>query len=145
MSTARKTFLLATGLIALHVADDTFIQPPAGTEATDHLAAGLIPLALLGLAAYVHGRARAGIQAALALLAGVFGLAAGLEALHYPREVGPSGDDFTGLLSLPAGLALLALGAGTLWRARRLHERPFGATGVARSWQLPRSRPRCSC
>ncbi|MET0884937.1 MAG: alpha/beta hydrolase, partial [Mycetocola sp.] len=32
---------------------------------------------------------------------------------------GPSGDDFTGFLSIAAGFVLLAIGAVTLWRSRR--------------------------
>jgi len=34
----------------------------------------------------------------------------GVEALYYTRELGPSGDDFTGLIAIPAGLLLLGLG-----------------------------------
>ena len=55
--------------------------------------------------ALVYPRLRAGARAAIALLAGFFGVLAGTEAVHYTREVGPSGDDYTGLLSIPAGLA----------------------------------------
>ena len=40
------------------------------------------------------------------------------EAGHYTREDGPSGDDYTGLLMIPAGV-LLAASALTLWRSRR--------------------------
>jgi alpha/beta superfamily hydrolase len=39
--------------------------------------------------------------------------------VHYTGKVGASGDDFTGLLTIPAGLLLLGLGAVTLWRTRR--------------------------
>ena len=44
--------------------------------------------------------------------------------MHYTRGVGASGDDFTGLLTLPAGLLLLGLGAVTLWRTRRAGRQP---------------------
>jgi uncharacterized protein len=40
--------------------------------------------------------------------------------VHYTNTVGPSGDDYTGLLTIPAGLLLLGLGAVTLWRTRRV-------------------------
>jgi len=43
----------------------------------------------------------------------------GIEAVHYARAVGPSGDDYTGLLSLVSGLVLIGLGGVTLWRSRR--------------------------
>ena len=54
---------------------------------------------------------RAGARGTIALLAGFFGVLAGTEAVYYTRAVGPSGDDYTGLLSIPAGLVLLGLGA----------------------------------
>jgi alpha/beta superfamily hydrolase len=118
----RATVLLATGLIALHIVDDSFLQPQPGTSATDHLVGCLVPLAVLGLAAVAYPRLRAGWRAVLALLLGVFGLGTASEAWYYTREVGASGDDYTGLLAIPAGLILLAVGVVTLWRSRRLDE-----------------------
>jgi dienelactone hydrolase len=112
-------FFVAIALIALHVLDDSFVQPQPGTSAGDHLVSGLVPLALLGLAAWAYPRLRGGRRGALALFLGPLGIAAGLEAFHYTRELGPSGDDFTGLLAIPAGLLLIGLGAVTLWRTRR--------------------------
>ena len=44
---------------------------------------------------------------------------AGTEAVYYTTSGGPSGDDFTGFLSLAAGLLLLAVGSSTLWKSRR--------------------------
>ena len=112
-------FRIALAIVALHIADDNFFQPQPGTAATDHLASGVIPLALLGLAAWAYPRLPGAGRGALALVAGMLSIAAGSEAFHYTREVGPSGDDFTGLRCLPAGLALLGLGVVTLWRTRR--------------------------
>ena len=116
-----RIFLVAVGVIALHVVDDSFLQPQPGTSAGDHLVSGLVPLAGLGLAAGAYRRLRGGARAAIALLVGVFGIVAGIEAAHYTRQVGPSGDDFTGLLSIPAGVALLGVGLVTLWATRRRH------------------------
>ena len=76
-----------------------------GRRAADHLLGGLVPLALLAGAAVLYRRLRAGARAATALLAGFFGVLAGTEAVHYTLDVGPSGDDYTGLLSILAGLA----------------------------------------
>jgi alpha/beta superfamily hydrolase len=116
-------FLLGTGLVALHVADDNFLQPQAGTSAADHLASGLVPLALLAAAAWGYPRLRAGVRAVIALGVGLLGIGFGvLEAGYYTFAVGASGDDYTGLLSIPAGLLLLGLGAVTLWRTRKLHD-----------------------
>ena len=101
------------------MADDSFIQPQPGTSAGDHLVSGLVPLAVLGLAAAAYARVPGGARAAIALLLGIFGIATGIEAVYYTTKVGPSGDDFTGLLALGAGVALLGLGLVTLWTTRR--------------------------
>jgi uncharacterized protein len=116
---------IALGVVSLHVIDDNFLQPNTGTSAADHLVSGLVPLALLVLAAFFYPRVRPGARATIALLAGFFGVLAGTEAVHYTREVGASGDDYTGLLSIPAGLLLIGLGAVTLWRSRRTDDRPW--------------------
>ena len=123
-------FLIGLALIALHVIDDNYLQPQPGTSAGDHLLSGLVPLALIGLAAWAYPRLRGGRRGALALIFGVLGIAAGIEGFYYTREVGPSGDDFTGLLSIPAGVLLLGLGAATLWRTRR--------TDGSLWWRYPR-------
>jgi hypothetical protein len=112
-------YLIGVALIALHVVDDNYAQPEPGMAPGDHLISGLVPLALLGLAAWAYPRLRGGRRAALALALGVAGIAGGIEGYYYARELGPSGDDFTGLLSLAAGVLLLGLGAVTLWRTRR--------------------------
>ena len=114
---------LAIGVVALHVVDDNFLQPNPGTSAGDHLVSGLVPLALLVAAGVSYGRLRAGARAVTALLVGFFGVLGGIEAVHYTREVGPSGDDYTGLLSLLAALLLIGVGALTLWRSRRRDDR----------------------
>src|SRR5215216_7445090 len=100
----------AVAVIALHVLDDNFVQPQPGTSPGDHLVSGLVPLGLLGLAAWAYPRLSGGRRGALALLAGPLALATAIEAFHYTREVGPSGDDFTGLATLAAGLLLTGLG-----------------------------------
>ena len=53
----RATVLLAVSLIALHIVDDSFVQPQPGTSAADHLVSGLVPLAVLALAAFAYPRA----------------------------------------------------------------------------------------
>jgi uncharacterized protein len=133
-------FVLGVATIALHVLDDSFLQPPPGTSAGDHLVSGLVPLAVLALAAWIYPRLSGGRRGAMALVVGTFGIVAGIEAVHYTTKVGASGDDYTGLLAIPAGLFLLGLGAVTLWTTRRTEgNRPWrylrrlllGATGVA--------------
>jgi fermentation-respiration switch protein FrsA (DUF1100 family) len=129
MDSTTKLFRLATAVIGLHIADDSFLQPEAGTSAGDHLVSGLVPLAVLALAAWGFPRLSGAGRGALALFLGPLGIATGIEAVHYANQVGPSGDDFTGFLAIPAGLLLIGLGALTLWRTRRTEgNRPWRYT-----------------
>jgi hypothetical protein len=116
-------FLTAVGVVALHIVDDSFVNPQPGTSAGDHLVSGLVPLALLGAAtaAYLLTR-REGARAVIALLLGAFGLAVSAEGWYYTFAVAPNGDDYTGLLALPAGLMLLAVGTFEAWRSRRVDD-----------------------
>jgi uncharacterized protein len=119
VGTETGLFRLAVAVLAVHVADDTLIQPQPGTSAGDHLVSGLVPLALLGLTAWGVPRLPGAARGAVEALVGVLGLVTAVEAVYYAREVGPSGDDFTGFLAIPAGLLLVGLGVATLWRTRR--------------------------
>jgi len=116
-------FLIGAGIVSLHVVDDSFLQPNPGTGADDHLVSGLVPIALLAAAAVVYPRLRAGARATIALVIGFFGVLAGTEAIYYTSTVGPSGDDYTGLLSIPAGLLLIGIGVVALWRSRKRDDR----------------------
>jgi uncharacterized protein len=114
----------ALAIVALHVADDSFLNREPGTSPLDHLASGLIPIAALMGAAVAYRRARAGFRATIALVAGLLALVIGAASAGYETvTVGPSGDDHTGLLAIPAGLLLVGLGVVTLWRSRRLDDR----------------------
>jgi MYXO-CTERM domain-containing protein len=122
VSVARREatlFQIGVGVVAIHVVDDSFLQPQPGTSAGDHLVSGLVPLAILLGFAGLYERLRGGLRATIALTFGLFGIVAGIEAGYYTAKVGPSGDDYTGLLAIPAGLLLLGVGAATLWRTRR--------------------------
>jgi uncharacterized protein len=127
----RETTLVAvaTAMVGLHVADDSFLQPQPGTSAAHHLVSGLVPLAALLGAGALYGRVRAGARASIALLLGFFGVLVGTEAFYYAWAVGPSGDDYTGLLAIPAGLLLLGVGAHTLWRSRKTGDRRWWRYG----------------
>jgi uncharacterized protein len=120
--TERSLALASIGLVGLHVADDNFLQPEPGMTAVDHLPGGLTLLALVAAGAWAYRRARPGARAALALLLGFFGVLAGIEAVYYTFADRPSGDDFTGFLSLVAGFVLLGIGIRTLWQSRRTHD-----------------------
>jgi uncharacterized protein len=109
-------------VVALHVLDDSFIQPQPGTSAGDHLVSGLVPVIVLLAAALAYPRLRPGVRALLAALLGLFGLAVGIEAVYYAQAGRLSGDDYTGLAAIPAGMLLLVAVATTLWRTRRVDD-----------------------
>lgn len=114
----------AIGLLALHVADDELLQPPAGTTAGDHRVAALVPLGLLTLAAWAAPRVRPGARGALALLLVLPAVLSGVEAIYSSGHGGLSGDDWTGLLALGAAPVLLGVGAHALWTSRRRGDHP---------------------
>ena len=117
--TERRVAAVSFGLVGLHVADDNFLQPEPGMSVADHLPGGLTLLALIAVGAWAYRRVRPGLRAALALLYGFFGVLAGTEAVYYTVADAPTGDDFTGFLSIVAGFVLLGIGIRTLWRTRR--------------------------
>ena len=110
---------IALAVIALHIVDDSFLQPEPGTSAGDHVVGGLVPLLVLGLAAWGYPRLRAGLRATIALLLGIFGVIVGIEGAYSTVKNAPSGDDFTGLLAIPAGVVLIGLAVVTLWTSRK--------------------------
>jgi len=115
----RGVMLLGLVAVAVHVVDDTLAQPQPGTSPGDHLVSALVPLCLLALAGAGVWRGGPGRRSASALAAGFFGIVAGVEGVYYTMHGGPSGDDFTGLLSLAAGLTLVGTALATLWKERR--------------------------
>ena len=120
LATERGLATCAVAVVALHVADDNFLQPEPGTSPSDHLAGGLLPLALLAALAYAYPRLRAGARGAIDLSIGLLAITVGVASgLYSTPAVGPSGDDFSGLLALAAGFSLVAIGAIVLWRSRR--------------------------
>lgn len=119
---ARTDVLVFSGAmatIALHAAVDSFIAPEPGTDAADHLLRGLVSLAVLGLLVVVYPRLPAGGRAALAGVFGALALEGAVLAIADARAVGARGEDWTGFLLLPVGVALLATAVTLLWRSRK--------------------------
>ena len=113
-------FFLATAAVMLHIADDNFFQPAPGVGPGDHLVSGLVPIGLLAAGAAAYPSVRAGARGVLAIAIGLMGILFGLvEAGYYTLAVGPSGDDYTGILATPPGCRCSALASVTLWRSRR--------------------------
>ena len=107
----RGLFTVASASSASTSSTTTFSSPSPARPQHDHLASGLVPLGLLALAAAAYPRLRAGARATIALVLGILALVVGAASGGYETlTVGASGDDYTGLLALPAGLVLLALG-----------------------------------
>jgi hypothetical protein len=84
-----RFFLAMVGLVALHVADDSFLQPQPGTTAGDHLVSGLVPLAVLAMATVAYARVRDRARAVIALLVGYFGIVVGIEGAYYTTRIAP--------------------------------------------------------
>jgi uncharacterized protein len=121
---------LALGAVALHTVDDAFLQPNPGTSAADHLAGGLIPTALLLGTAWFYPRLRAGLRAALVFVFAFFAFLSSVEGFYYASKTGPSGDDYTSLLTAPAGFVLIGVGVAALWKSRRTDDSLW--------WRYPR-------
>jgi uncharacterized protein len=119
-----RLFRLSVAVIAIAVADDAFVHPEPGTSAGDHLLSGLIPIAIALSVAVAYPRLRAGLRAVVAVSFGALALVAGIaDGIRHIAINTISGDDVTSCLSALAGVVLVALGALTLWRTRRLDER----------------------
>ena len=112
-------FTVATAILALHAIVDAFLAPEPGTTWRDHLLRGLATLAILGLAAVAFPRLPAGGRAAVAFPLGVLALEGALLAIADARAVGARGEDWTGFLLLPTGVALVGLAIVLLWRSRK--------------------------
>jgi hypothetical protein len=111
---------VALGVGALHVVDDNFLQPQPGTSAADHLVGGLVQAGFFIGLAWAYPRLRPGLRGTLAIFVGLFMIVMGAgEAGYYTRENGASGDDYTGLLAIPAGALLVGVGLFTLWKSRK--------------------------
>jgi hypothetical protein len=114
-----RLFLLATALVAVPIVDDNFVQTEPGTSAGDHLASGLVPLAVLGLLAAIYPRLRAGVRAATSLALGALSVAVGAPGAYFILDGTAQGDHYTALLAFVGAAIFLALGPVILWRARR--------------------------
>ena len=110
---------LALGVLALHVVDDSYLQPEPGVSPADHFASGLIPVLVLALAGGLYPRLRAGLRAMAAATLGALGIAFGIPGAYYLSKGAAAGDDYTGLVALAAGVVLLLSAPVTLWRSRQ--------------------------
>jgi hypothetical protein len=121
----RLVFRAAMAAAALWVLDDAYWHREPGTSVREHLASGLVPVALAALLALAYPRLRPGARAAWAFTAGTLMIVAGIaDGARHVAVDRLSGDDVTALVAGAMGALLIALGAAVLWRSRRLDERP---------------------
>ncbi len=114
-----RTVLAALCVVALHLVVDNYLQPEPGASAGDHLASGLVPLGFLALVALVYPRLRPGARAYVSMTLGVLAVIVGVPGAYHVAKGLASGDDFTGLLSIVAGVVLVGAGLVLLWRSRK--------------------------
>jgi hypothetical protein len=114
-----RIFLAGVGVVGLHILDDNYLQPAPGTSGGDHLASGLVPLAVLGLLVLLYPRLRAGARAYMSMTLGVLAVMVGVPGAYHLAKGIAAGDDFTGLLCIVAGVALVGAGPVLLWRSRK--------------------------
>jgi uncharacterized protein len=114
----RLLFSAAVAVVVVHIADDELVQRQPGTSAGDHWPAVLVPVGVALVAAFAYRRLRPGLRAAISLAFGILTVVSGMISLGGARAEGPSGSEWTGLLLLPAGAALLGLGVWVPWRER---------------------------
>ena len=106
-------------LLTLHSLLDAAIAPQRGTAASDHLAATIVPLAVVALIASTYPRLRSGARAAVAACLGTWCLVGASLAVADARATFERASDWTGFLLAPAGLALLALAIGLALSTRK--------------------------
>src|SRR5512133_907325 len=112
-------FAGGAAVVALHTVADAFIWPERGTEWSDHLVPGFATLAVLAAMLALFWFARPGLRAVLALVLGALAVEGAALAIIDARNVGVRGDDCTGLLLGPAGVALCLVGIVLVWRSRK--------------------------
>jgi hypothetical protein len=112
-------FLGATSILALHAAVDAYVAPEPGTGPGDHLLPSVATFSMLALAAFFYPRLPAGGRVALSATFGVLALEGAALAVADARAVGARGEDWTGFLLLPVGLALVGSAVVLLWRSRK--------------------------
>jgi hypothetical protein len=118
-------FMVASVLLAAHTILDVFIAPQEGTTWTDHISAGLAPLALLLIVNVAYPRIVAGARAAVAAFLGVLTVEAAVLAVADASRTFSRPSDWTGFLLAPAGIALLVLAAQQLWCSRKASGRRY--------------------
>lgn len=126
----RLVFVIPAAVIVLHALVDAFIFVEPGVSRSEHLLAGLVPAAVVVTAAALYSRSIAGLRASLALVFGSLALVVGSVSVSAVQRGVPAEDDWAGVLLVPAGVTLVALGVWVLWASRK--------TGGSLRWRVGR-------
>ena len=109
----------ALTLVLVFVLVDAFVFVEPGVSRMDHLASGLIPVAILAAVVMAWDLLPGLLRGTFALVLGVLALVGGFTAVSSIGADVARGDDWVGLVLLPAGIALVAAGIAVLWTTRR--------------------------
>jgi acetyl esterase/lipase len=122
-------FRIGTAAALLHALDDAFLNRQPGVGLGQHWLAAAISLVVGVGAALGFPRLRPGFRAAISVVFGAFAIVNGaLHAAHISVD-GAAGSDYTGVVALAAGIALVLLGLAIPW----IH-RGRGAAATGRRW-----------
>lgn len=105
-----RTSRAAVALIALHIVDDEFLQPPPGTPVHEHVPA-LLPIGAALAAAWPYPPLHAGLRAGIAPIFGILSIVAGMLALGNVSAGGVSAATGAASSCPPTGLMVIALAA----------------------------------
>ncbi len=117
---SRETLVFA-GAIAValvHALDDAFLHRGAGVDLGQHVFGMVVSLLLAVGAVWAFPRVRPLARSAMSAFFGGAALVNGAMHVKHIDVSGASGGDFTGLLALAAGLAMVGLAVAILWRHR---------------------------
>ena len=105
-----QIFLVALGVMLVHLLEDTFVHEESGETVGAKLGAAALTLLLVGVGAALYPILWRRVRPFFVLLFGLIALVGGLQAhVSNALDDGPSGGDYTGTLYALAGLVLVGL------------------------------------
>jgi alpha/beta superfamily hydrolase len=129
LSGQRLVFIGALALGTIHAFDDAVVHRGPGVDLSQHALALLISIGVVASSTAAFGKLRPGVRSMLSLALGAPALANGAMHVRHISSDGFSGGDYTGVVALVAGLALIGLAAWIPW-----HHRGQGAPTKKARW-----------
>ena len=128
---ARRLFTAATLVLLAHALDDALVHRQPGLGLGQHALAALVAVTVCAASIAAFPTLRPGLRAAAAGLLGAFGLVNGAMHAGHIRADAVAASDVTGVLAVPAALALLGLAGAIPFRHRGTGRRPWRSRAVA--------------